>query len=67
MNDNTPIHVIIARLKRIPLRLQIEHLRALVLKEPVRSIRRRDLQQLLADKMAKQLRREIRADKRARA
>lgn len=62
----TPIHLIVSRLKRLPLHHQIAHLRALVELERPRSIRCGELQSLLSGKlMLKQLRKENRQDKRA--
>ena len=57
----TPIHVIVARIRRLALPLQIQHLRALVSLEPPYSVRRNELQSLLEGKMTKQLKRESRA------
>ncbi|RZN19484.1 hypothetical protein [Bradyrhizobium sp. Leo121] len=57
----TPIHVVVARLKRLPLRLQIEHLRALISLERPYSVRRNELESLLRGKVTKQLRKECAA------
>lgn len=57
----TPIHVVCARMKRIPLHLQIAHLRALVKDEKPRSVRRIELEALLKERLTKQLRKENRA------
>lgn len=61
----TPIHLIVSRLKRLPLGHQIAHLRALVAIESPRSIRCSELQSLLRGKIALQLRKENLQDKRA--
>lgn len=55
-----PLHIVIARMKRLPLHHRIAHLRALVQAEPLYSIRRNELQSLLEGAMTKQLRKEIR-------
>lgn len=57
----TPIHIVINRLKRLPLHHQIAHLRSLVATERPYSVRRNELQSLLDGKMLKQLRKENRA------
>jgi hypothetical protein len=57
----TPIFLIIARLKRLPLHHQIAHLRALIAFEKPFSIRRSELESLLCGKLTKQLRKENRA------
>lgn len=57
----TPLHIIVARLKRLPLHHQISHLRSLVAAEKPFSVRRNELQSLLDGKMLKQLRKENRA------
>lgn len=54
----TPIHVIVARLKRLPLHHQIAHIRALVALEKPFSVRRNELESLLRGKLTKQLKRE---------
>jgi hypothetical protein len=54
----TPLHIIVARLKRLPLHHQIAHLRALVSAEKPYSVRRNELESLLTGKVAKQLRTE---------
>ena len=54
----TPIHIVVARLKRLPLHHQISHLRALVALEKPFSVRRNELESLLRGKMTKQLRKE---------
>ena len=57
----TPLHIIVARMKRLPLHHQIAHLRALVAQERPFSVRRNELQSLLTGKLTKQLKREARA------
>lgn len=57
----TPIHIIVARVKKLPLHLRIAHLRALVANEKPYSVRRNELQSLLEGAMLKQLRKENRA------
>lgn len=54
----TPLHIIVSRLKRLPLHHQIAHLRALVALERPFSVRRSELESLLRGKMTKQLRKE---------
>ena len=56
-----PIHVVCARMKRLPLHHQIAHLRALVKGEKPRSVRRIELEALLKERLTKQLKRENRA------
>jgi hypothetical protein len=56
----TPIHLIVARMRRLPLHLRIAHLRALVAQEKPFSVRRNELQSLLDGAMIKQLRKETR-------
>ena len=57
----TPIHIVVSRLKRLPLHHQIAHLRALLAVEKPFSIRRNELESLLQGKVTKQLRKESRA------
>lgn len=57
----TPIHIIVARLKRLPLIHQVEHLQTLVAAEKPQSVRRNELQSLLEGKMFRLLRKENRA------
>ena len=57
----TPIHLIARRMQRIPLHLQIAHLRVLVADEKPRSVRRVELEALLKERLTKQLRKENRA------
>lgn len=54
----TPLHIIVARLKRLPLHHQIAHLRALVALERPFSVRRNELESLLRGKLTKQIRKE---------
>jgi hypothetical protein len=55
-----PIHIIVDRIKRLSLAQQIYYLRAKLNDEPLRSVRRNELESLLRGKMQKQLRRENR-------
>ena len=57
----TPIHIVCARMKRLPLHHKIVHLKALVQNEKPRSVRRIELEALLKQCMTKQLRKENRA------
>lgn len=61
MKKPTPLHLVVSRLKRIPLSHQIAHLRALIAVEKPYSVRRNELESLLQGKMLKQLRKENRA------
>lgn len=54
----TPLHIIVARIRRLPLHHQIAHLRALVALERPYSVRRNELESLLQGKITKQLRKE---------
>lgn len=56
-----PIHQIATRIKRLSLAQQIHHLRSLVAQEPLRSIRRGELEGLLKDKLCRQLKKENKA------
>lgn len=56
-----PIHIIVSRLKRLPLHHQIAHLRALLKSEKPFSVRRNEISSLLEGKVLKQLRKENRA------
>lgn len=60
----TPVIEIAARLRRLPLHHQVAHLQALVRNEKPHSVRRNELESLLVGKMQKQLRKEIRQDRR---
>lgn len=57
----TPIHIVVARLRPLPLHHQIAYLRSLVALEKPYSMRRNELESLLQDKTTKQLRKEGRA------
>jgi len=54
------LHLVISRLKSLPLHHQIAHLQALVRTEKLHSVRRNELESLLCGKLTKQLRRENR-------
>jgi len=56
----TPLHIIVARIRRLPLHHQIAHLRALVALERPYSVRRNELESLLRGKIERQLRKESR-------
>ena len=58
---STPLHVIVSRMKRIPLRLQAEHLKALIDAEKPRSIRRGELDAMLKDVNLRRLKHEKRS------
>lgn len=60
MTAPAPIHLIIARIKRLSLPQQIYHLQALVKLELPYSVRRNELTSLLRGTMQKQLRKENR-------
>lgn len=60
-----PVHEIFASLRKLPLAQRVKELQALVAKEPPHSIRRNEFQSLLQGQMHKQLRAEIRAERRA--
>lgn len=57
----TPIHEVLRRIQRLPLAHKAAHLSALVVLEPKRSIRRRELEIALKDIRTRQLRKETRA------
>jgi hypothetical protein len=57
----TPLHVICARLRRLPLRLQAEHLKVLVDAEKPRSVRRGELESMLKDVNLRRLKHEKRS------
>jgi len=57
----TPLHIIVARLKHLSLHHQIAHLQALSQLEKPYSVRRNELESLLAGKVLKQLKKENRA------
>lgn len=55
-----PIAQVLHRISRLPLHHKIAHLRALIEKEPLRSIRREELISALKPLLAKQLKKETR-------
>jgi hypothetical protein len=57
----TPIHAIVIRMKRLPLRLQAQHLKALIDAEKPRSIRRGELEAMLKDVNIRRLKHEKRS------
>lgn len=57
----TPLHVMIRRLQRLPVKHRIAHLRSLLAVEKPYSQRRSELEDLLQVEVLKQLKREIRA------
>lgn len=57
----TPIHLVVSHIKRLALPQQIHHLRALIRLEKPFSVRRNELESLLAGKLLKQLKKESRA------
>jgi hypothetical protein len=57
----TPLHAIVTRMKRLPLRLQAQHLKALIDAEKPRSIRRGDLEAMLKDVNLRRLKHEKRS------
>ncbi len=61
MRKPTPLHIVVSRLKRIPLAHQIAHLRALVALEKPYSVRRNELESILQGKILRQLKKENRA------
>jgi|SoimicmetaTmtLAB_FD_contig_31_5507728_length_289_multi_1_in_0_out_0_1 hypothetical protein len=50
----TPVATVLIRMKRLPLRHRIAHLRALIRRQPPCSIRREELAALLRDEMTAQ-------------
>jgi hypothetical protein len=46
-SGNTPAAIMAGRMKRLPRRHRIAHLRALIVRQPIRSLRRMDLVSLL--------------------
>lgn len=58
---STPVAEMIVRMKRLPRRHRIAHLRALITREPACSIRREELAALLRDEMTAQFAQEGRA------
>lgn len=54
----TPISIKIRQMARLPRQHRIAHLRSLILDLPVRSVRRKLLEELLRDEVTKQIRKE---------
>lgn len=61
MITKTPIHVIVAGMRRMSLPEQVHYLRDCVKLEPLHSVRRNELESLLRGKLARQLRKEVAA------
>jgi hypothetical protein len=59
----SPIHLITSRINRLSLPHQVAHLRVLVAQEKPFSVRRNELQSLLAGKLLRQLKIENRKNK----
>lgn len=57
----TPLHLVISRMKPLSLAQQVHHLRALLKAEKPYSGRRNELQSLLTGKLTKQIRKENRS------
>jgi hypothetical protein len=57
----TPLHILIRRMQRLPVKHRIAHIKSLLLVEKPYSQRRTELEDLLQVEMLKQLRKEIRA------
>jgi hypothetical protein len=57
----TPLHTIVTRMKRLPLRHQAAHLKVLIDAEKPRSIRRSELEAMLKDVNLRRLRHEKRS------
>jgi hypothetical protein len=57
----TPLHVMIRRMQRLPVKHRIAHIKSLLLVEKPYSQRRTELEDLLQVEVLKQLRREIKA------
>jgi hypothetical protein len=57
----TPVAAMVVRMKRLPRRHRIAHLRALIARELAGALRREDLAALLRDEMTAQFAREGRA------
>jgi hypothetical protein len=57
----TPLHTIVTRMKRLPLRHQAAHLKALIDAEKARSIRRGELEAMLKDVNLRRLKSEKRS------
>jgi hypothetical protein len=58
---STPVAGMVVRMKRLPRRHRIAHLRALIAREPACSIRKEELAALLRDEMMAQIAQESRA------
>lgn len=56
----TPLHTIVTRMRRLPLRHQAAHLKALIDAEKPRSIRRGELEAMLKDVNLRRLKHEKR-------
>jgi hypothetical protein len=57
----TPLHILIRRMQRLPVKHRIAHIKSLLLVEKPYSQRRCELEDLLQVEVLKQLRKEIRA------
>lgn len=57
----TPLHILVTRMKRLPLRHQAAHLKALIDAEKPRSIRRSELEAMLKDVNLRRLKHENRS------
>ena len=57
----TPLHMIVSRLRKMPLHEQITRLRVMISLEKPYSVRRNELESLLQGKVTRQLRKEGRA------
>jgi hypothetical protein len=57
----TPLHTIMTRMKRLPLRHQAAHLKALIDAEKPRSVRRKELEAMARDVMLRRLKSEKRS------
>jgi len=57
----TPLHVLIRRMQRLPVKHRVAHIKSLLSVEKPYSQRRTELEDLLQVEVLKQLRREIRA------
>lgn len=60
----TPIFEIMRRIERLPLKMQVVHLQAVIKAEPPFSRRRKELLQLLAYRKARLIRQETLAERR---
>jgi hypothetical protein len=57
----TPLHILIRRMQRLPVKHRIAHIKSLLLVEKPYSQRRTELEDLLQVEVLKQLKREIHA------